>query len=298
MINLRIVLLVASLPWLALAHAGELDKARFADELSKQESIYHSQGEQTVEGYTVDRALAAYADGLASDFNSALAQLGPMDRWLDIGAGKAHAILDYYSPTYDTAHPEGQERRGAKARAVAISIEDRRGPRWQQTAAKLGPNQIQYFAGRRLGQYSVEELGRFQIITDVLGGFSYTDDLSRFMEKVLGLLEVTGNFFTVLQDIRREEGTSQPHYAGSPFLTEIANPDGSEMKVCSWLKRISCVEVKCESRAHWTPPVEAFRVRKVCDSVTVPPLAPLQYEAGTPPQRRFLLTTNSARGSD
>ena len=52
--------------------------------------------------------------------------------------------------------------------------------------------------------------------------------------------------------------------AGSPFLTEISKADGSELKVCAWLKRISCVEVTCESRPRWQPPMEAFHVRKVC----------------------------------
>ena len=72
------------------------------------------------------------------------------------------------------------------------------------------------------------------------------------------------------------------------FLTELVGADGSEMKVCSWLKRISCVEVTCEPRA-WRPPVEAFRIRKTCDAVSVLPLAPLHFRAGTPPERRFQL---------
>ena len=121
----------------------------------------------------------------------------------------------------------------------------------------------------------------------MMGGFSYTTDLSKFMETVLDLLEVNGTFFTVLQDVHREDGANTPFYPGSPFLTEIADADGSELKVCSWLKRIGCAEVKCEPKTHWKPPVEAFRVRKVCEAVAVPRLAPVHYQAGTPPERRF-----------
>jgi hypothetical protein len=291
MVEIRsVALLILSILWLTASHAQGFGSPRFSEEISKQESILHREGGQMVEGYTVDRTLLIYTDGLASGFDRTLAKLGPTDRWLDIGAGKGHAILDYYAPSYDLTHFEGQERRGTKAQAVAISIENRKTPLWQQTAATLGVNKIQYLFGRRLRDYSLEELGRFQVITDVMGGFSYTDDLSLFVEKVLGLLELNGSFFTVLQDVHWENGMNRPYYEGSPFLTEIADADGSEVKVCSWLKRISCAEVTCESRAQWQPPTEAFRIVKVCDDVTVPALAPIHYEAGTPPERRFQLT--------
>jgi hypothetical protein len=110
---------------------------------------------------------------------------------------------------------------------------------------------------------------------------------------VLGFLDVNGTFYGILQDVQWEDGTNKPYYKGSPFLTEIKNADGSELKVCSWLKSIGCAEVTCESRPRWQPPVEAFRVRKVCDDVAVPPLSLLHYEAGTPPERRFQVVSDS-----
>jgi hypothetical protein len=284
-----IVLLVLPGLWLAPSRAAGPGSAEFGEEVTRQESIYRSEGEEVVVGYTIDRALAVYTDGLASGFGEDLAMLGPTDRWLDIGAGKGNAILDYYHPAYDQTHPEGRKRRGKKARAVAMSIEDRRTPRWRQTAATLEANQIQYLVDKRLREYSREELGQFRVITDVLGGFSYTENLSLFMEKVLGFLELNGSFYSVLQDVQTEDGTNRPFYPGSPFLTEITTGDGSEMKVCAWLKRIGCVEVTCEPRPQWQPPLEAFRIRKVCDEVAVPALVPTHFKAGTPPERGFKL---------
>lgn len=278
------VLLVLPSPWLGASHAQTP-----SSEFSKQEAIYQSKGEQVPAGYSIDRSLAEYTLGLGAEFARALAHLSPQDRWLDVGAGQGRAMLDYYAPAYDAAHPEGQAQRGKKAKAIAISIEDRRTPAWQQVAASLEANQMQYFFGRRLREYSLAELGKFQMLTDVLGGFSYSQNLSRFMENALGFLEVGGSFYTVLQDVRSENGANQPHYPDARFLTEVVNADAVEVKICSWLKSITCVEVSCELKTGWRPPIEAYRINKVCDNVTVPALTATHFEAGTPPERRYRL---------
>lgn len=284
-----IVLLVLQALWLETSRAGDPGRPEFNEEFAKQEEIYHSRGEQVPEGYVTGRSLLSYTLILSSEFDRALANLGSRDRWLDIGAGAGRAILDYYTSRYDLMHVEGRERRGKKASAVAISIEDRRTPAWHESAASLGAGKIQYFFGRRLREYSSEELGRFQVITDVLGGFSYSQNLSLFMEKVLAFLELGGSVFTLLQDVQSEKGTSPPYYAGSPFLTEIVNSSGSEVRVCSWLKSITCVEVACESKESLQPPLETYRIRKVCNDVVVPVLVPRHFQAGTPPERGFQL---------
>jgi hypothetical protein len=279
-------LLILQAVLFATSHAAEQGSPSLGEEMTKQQGIYKSQGEQRPEGYVVDRSLAMYAETLSAEFERTLAGLGAKDRWMDIGAGIGQAILDYCSPGYDVTR---LEQRGRKAQAVAISIEDRRTPAWHQTAARLGENQLKYLFNKPLREYSLGDLGQFQVITDVIGGFSYTDTLSLFMEKVLGFLEMNGSFFTVLQDVHAENGTNQPYYAKAPFLTEIVNVDGAEVKMCSWLKSITCVEVTCEFKTGWKPPIEVYRVRKVCNNVTVPALAQTHYAAGTPPERRFQL---------
>jgi hypothetical protein len=271
------------------AHANDPATPQFAEEVARQEAIYRSEGAQVPEGYVIDRSLLSYTQALAAEFDRALGRLRPHDRWLDIGAGRGQAILDYYTPKFDMLHFEGRDERGSKAQAVAISIEDRRTPTWQEKAATLPPDKIRYLASRRLREYSREELGKFRLITDVVGGFSYTTNLSLFMEQVLAVLEVDGDFFTVLADVSSQEGANQPFYEGSPFLTAIAGVDGSELKVCAWLKNISCVQVTCEFKPKWRPPIEAFQVHKVCNDVSVPALVPTHFEAGTPPERGFKL---------
>jgi SAM-dependent methyltransferase len=287
------VLLILQTLWLETSHSQLPSSPAIDVEVSKQEAIYQSQGEKVPEGYVIDRSLLAYSSILSAEFDRSLANLGPTDRWLDIGAGEGRAILDYYTPRYDAMHPEGREQRGKKARAVAMSIEDRRTSQWHESAASLEANKIQYLSGRRLREYSLEELGQFQLVTDVIGGFSYTQNLSLFMENVLGVLALNGRFYTLLLDVLPDNGTNRTYYPDTLFLTEIANADGSDVRVCSWLKGITCVDVTCESRVESKRPIEIIRIHKVCNSVTVPALVSLHYQAGTPPRRRFQLRNPS-----
>ena len=285
------LLLIAAALMAPAAYAQSTGNAQLDLDLekSRQQSIYHGRGEMRPEGYTIDRTLNAYSNALGPAFGPALASLGPKERWLDIGAGRGQAVLDYYSLAYDKLTPEGRERRGKKASAVAMSIEDRRTEDWAQTAARLEPKQMQYLFGKRMGEYSAEELGRFELISDVIGGFSYTENLTLFMEKVLSVMPLNGAFYTVLQDVRAEDGTNKPHYAGAPFLTEIRDATGNDIGVCAWLKRISCVQVSCAHKTTWVPPIEVYQVRKTCDNVSIPGLETVRYTAGTPPERVFRL---------
>ncbi len=267
----------------------KLPEAVLKKEAAEQTRIYQSRGEAVPETYVIDRSLLSYAATLLPGFDRSLAELGPAHRWLDVGAGRGKAILDYYGERYDAMHPEGREQRGSKAQAVAISIEDRRTAHWHQTAAALGGDKIRYLFGKRLREYSPQELGRFNLATDVYGGFSYTSRLSLFMENILALLEVNGSFYTLLINVHPESWPGRSVRPGSGFQTEILNADGSEVKVCSWLKRISCVQVTCETDPESETPIERYQVRKICEGVAVPALEPVYFSAGTPPARQYEL---------
>jgi hypothetical protein len=271
-----------------VARAEPGAEAKFAEEEAKQAAIYKSAGVAVPEGYVVDRSLLSYTYMLSDEFKRSLARLGPADRWLDIGAGEGRAVIDYCTSRYDamleTAH--GPQH---KAKAIAMSIEDRRTPRWHEAVESVGQEQIRYYFGKELRDYSPDELGRFNLITDVLGGFSYTKSLSVFMERALDLLAVDGDFYTVLQDVQSETGQNAPYYPDSPYLTRISTPGGADTRVCSWLKSISCIEVTCTLNGDTVPPIEIYRIHKVCERVNVPGLVAMEFEAGTPPQRRFQL---------
>ena len=264
----------------------ELAPPKIDEEFAKQEKIYRSRGADAPSGYVTNRGLSDYLQLLPSGFCDSLGTLGSSDRWLDIGAGDGQAILDYY--TAADAAPPAKTCAGVagKARAVAISIEDRRTDKWREAAARLGDDRIRYLFGKRLRDYLSEELGKFQIITDVYGGFSYTEDLSVFMEKVLSFLEIGGVFQTIVQNVRLESATDNP----KPwYQTELVDAGGRGVKVCSWLKKTAGVKVTCESKSDWDSPSELINIRKVGSDVSVPRMKLLQYQAGNPPGRRFQL---------
>ena len=280
------VLIVLQAFGLGAVWPQEPAQPRIDEEIAKQEKIYGSRGADVPGGYVTGRGLSDYAELLPNGFCDALGRLGSSDRWLDIGAGDGQAILDYYALEDDATPAQKCARSFSKARAVAMSIEDRRTDKWQQQAAIFGGDRLRYLFGKRLRDYSPEELGKFQIITDVYGGFSYTEDLSRLLEKVLRLLEVGGVFYTMVQNVRLEDGKDKPR---TYYQTELVDAAGRDVKVCSWLKKTTCAKVGCESKSDWHTPTELINIKKVCSDVSVPPMKLLQYEAGNPPGRRFQL---------
>ena len=268
----------------------------FEAEVKRQSEIYNSSGAQVPEGYVVARSLDGYTFMLPSSFKLALAGLKSDDRWLDIGAGEGRAVIDYCTSAskggFLPAAPPS-----ARATAVAMSIEDRRTAEWKRAAECAKLAKIQYLSGRRLQEYSAQELGRYMVITDVLGGFSYTRYPAIYMAKTLEALAVNGSLFTVLQDVQFDSGSNRPHYEGAGFLTEIVDKSGSPIKVCSWLKRISCVEVVCIPNEGTVPPVEMYRVHKTCEDTRIPSLNLTGFSAGTPPERRFVMESPASGGA-
>jgi hypothetical protein len=281
-----VLAIVVQLLGLGAGWPQDIAPPQLDEEIAKQEKIYHRRDTDVPAGYVTNRGLSDYAELLPSGFCDALGRLGSSDRWLDIGAGAAQAILDYYAAEAAAPSAEKCVRSGPRARAVALSIEDRQTDKWRERSASLGNDSMRYLSGKRLRQYSAEELGKFELITDVFGGFTYTENLSQFVEKVLSLLELGGGFYTLVPGVRLADGKNK---LDAWYLTELEDATGRPERICSWLKKTACVQVTCESKSDWKRPTELINVRKVCSDVSVPRMKLLEFVAGYPPDRRFQL---------
>jgi hypothetical protein len=98
------------------------------------------------------------------------------------------------------------------------------------------------------------------------------------------LLETGGVFYTMVQNVHLENGKDKPDTAYQTVLVDAA---GRDVNVCSWMKRIGCVNVGCESKGDWNAPTELIEARKVCGDISVPRLKTVKYDAGNPPWRQF-----------
>jgi hypothetical protein len=127
-------------------------------------------------GYVVGRSLSSYFVRSAAGFTRSLAGLGPNDRWLDIGAGEGRAVLDYCTSKYDGTLLKEAEPGAKKAKAIAMSIEDRRTPSGIRRLRISKPARSSTCSAGGCVTIQAEELGQFQVITDVMGGFSYAQE--------------------------------------------------------------------------------------------------------------------------
>src|SRR5690606_16387789 len=122
--RLAVLMVVVQAVGLGSGWSQEPAHSALGEEIAKQDKIYHSRSTDGGAPYTTNRGLSRYAELLPSGFCDDLGKLGSSDRWLDIGAGEGHAVLDYHAPEQTAPPAEKCAGSGPRARAVAISIED------------------------------------------------------------------------------------------------------------------------------------------------------------------------------
>ena len=116
-----------------------------------------------------------------------------------------------------TTHPKTSRRRlekcarsGGKARAVAMSIEDRRTDNWQQQAASLGDDRIRYLSGGLCGTIRARSLENSRSLPTCTAASPIPKTCPGSLEKVLSLLETGGVFYTIVQNVHLDGGKDKP----------------------------------------------------------------------------------------
>lgn len=160
-------------------------------DLSCQRALVDNREMLTHDSYNRTRDADGYArmlgDTLLDDINS----LGPNTHWLESGAGAAIAMQQFA----DGAWIDHQIIKARSDRLTALAF-NRPESREIEILSQMRPlGQFRYLQGKYLEEYSFEEIGATDLITDVYGPFSYSADLDNVLRKYLELLNIGGKVY-------------------------------------------------------------------------------------------------------
>ncbi|MCM2277785.1 MAG: hypothetical protein NDJ89_06885 [Oligoflexia bacterium] len=176
--------------------------------------------------FRVGRNLESYLGLFSPEFEQEIRRLGPQHHWVDLGAGEGLAVEDYLTHfiKYSAAGPDEQ----GKARATAISYIVTRQDFTRHEKARL-------LKGRFFEDIPNEEIGKFDLATDLFGIAAYTPKLDVYLDKVLRLLNEDGSLFIAV---------GNPGLGGASLLkNEFHTSDGKTLNFVEWFKTIAGIEV-------------------------------------------------------
>jgi hypothetical protein len=197
--------------------------------------------------FITDRSLSEYMHELHPDFVKALRNLRSDQHWIDLGAGKAFAQIDYLK-TFDKISE------APLVTAVAFKLH-----RWFRPPSFRGKLEV------REGIFEAQDTASWKkadVITDVMGVISYTKDLTTTLQKVFDLLNVNGELYLEFTPANTNVKTSETNHKLLGFLTRI---DGVSV----------------------TGQYGIVKIVKLKDKILVPQLEVIIYKEAHPPYRTF-----------
>ncbi|MEN0058236.1 MAG: hypothetical protein AAGB31_05335 [Bdellovibrio sp.] len=198
--------------------------------------------------YVTSRGLAEYIRHLHPDFAKKLRSLGPNHHWVDLGAGKANAQIEFLKELSDL-------HLAPLATAVAFKLD-----RW------WGPRHFQNKLQVKEGFFELQDISQWpsvDLITDFMGVISYSKNIGLSLQKAFDLLREGGEFYTY----------------SSHLLIRIVNSSGHNLSLTDFLKTIPGLEV--EGRYG------VLKITKVSSQIQVPQTELIHYMDDAPPQLTF-----------
>jgi len=208
--------------------------------------------------FAIDRKFADYELHFGRDFVEALLRSHPgrLTHWVDLGAGNGIATRGALLSRVRL------DPRFLKA--TAIGYEAPKDPAFErekrEIAGTLGEDRFRYLSGRYFSKIPPEEIGKADVITDLYGVLSYTENLSGDLEKALGALNPGGQLFT------------HRHPLGFRFI----DASGRRMTYSEYLNGIGGIRVHSNNR-----------VERTQGTLVVPRLKLVNFVPGKPPRRTF-----------
>lgn len=215
--------------------------------------------------YVSSRGLEDYVL-LGSTFAREITQLQPGQWWIDVGAGRGTAIIDYL------------ERDGSAGGVVGITVDVPKYDRRDKALTKYG-DRFRYLSGRYLEEYDVpNELPRARVVTDFYGAFAYSPHLDEIVAKSAQMLEVGGHYYVL-------------NGFDSKFQVEhqltLLTREGKSLSLREYFSMVGCMRVEEARDEDWR--TETYALVKECEDVKVPALELVTLRSGTPPRRTYRL---------
>jgi hypothetical protein len=199
--------------------------------------------------FDTGRDLSDYLQKLHPDFQLKLKSLRSDQHWIDLGAGKALAQIDYIR-SFD--HPTD----APFATAIAYKLD-----RWFSAPSLGGKLKV------KEGAFETQETSQWQqadLITDHLGVLSYSRDMTTSLQKVFDLLNLNGEL-----------------YIGVNPQSTTFKIDGASYSLIDFLTRLDGIQVSGR--------FGSIKIIKVKENIQVPEMELTSYKEAGPPSRTFLI---------
>ena len=197
--------------------------------------------------YVTGRGLYDYLDMLHPDLKKRLPQLGPADVLMDLGTGKANALIEYLKSFADVSlapHTIG----------IAYKLD-----RWFSPPKFNGKLQIIEGA---FESHDVASWKKVDVMLDVFGVVSYTHDMHGTLQRVFDLLKPGGEF-----------------YLHMTYYSLSIHRDGKSQSLTDFLKSIDGLEVDGT--------YGILKITKLKDVIEIPKMKLIRYSEEMPPFRAF-----------
>lgn len=199
--------------------------------------------------FVTGRNLSDYRQGFHNDFTTSLQSLKANETWIDLGAGKGNAAIDYLK---ETTEP----RLRANVLLIAYKLD-----RW--FGIPKFNSKLSVIEGKLFEEIPSVQLPRATLITDFFGVLSYTRDLSRSLSLVFDRLEIGGELYV--------------HTLNASTLIDFQNKVYS---ITDFLKSIDGIKVEGK--------FGILKITKMADDVQIPELRLTRLdEEVVPPFRRY-----------
>lgn len=159
--------------------------------------------------FTTDRGLRDYAKVFGPEFSGILRRLKRKDHWLDAGSGLALAQTEF------------ARGRPAKSLPTLTSVS-----KVFPSGHEFNPS-VRVIRGRGFEQIAAAEIGRADLITDLVGILSYTARPDAVLRKYLDLLRMDGRLFLSM-----------------PLLASFVISEGEVLTFYEWFRKVEHLECK------------------------------------------------------